>query len=92
MAGYDPSTLGCITCSFEVPGVLWAGRTPQLQPHQWGQCWLPINTQDPQGGTPPRSEGGLVLEDMKTSDQHTSIWLKLSPCLLRGTVAFAICS
>ena len=33
-----------------------------------------------------------MLEDMKTGDQHTSIGLKLSPCLLRGTVAFAICS
>lgn len=51
MAGYDPSILVCITCSFEIPGVLWAGKTPpQLQPHQWGWCWLPINTPDPQGG------------------------------------------
>ena len=93
MAGYDPSMPASITAHSKSQVCCGqGGPPPQLQRHQWGRCWQPINTPDPQGGPSPRSEGRWVSNDVKTGDQHTSTGLKLSQCLPRGTVAFDICS
>ena len=53
MAGYDPSACQH-HCSFEIPGVLWAGRTPpNFHVTSRGGAGSPLILQIPREARPP---------------------------------------
>lgn len=57
MAGYDPSAPASNHCSFEIPGVLWAGRTlPNFSISSGGGAGSPLIFQIPREARPPDQE------------------------------------